>query len=51
MAFGQELVILHTTPSIFSKFVMLRVSVEVRVKDILYRFVEGQTRFGHAKRC
>ena len=51
MAFGQELVILHTTPSIFGKVAMLRVSVEIRAKNILYRFVEGQTCFGHAKRC
>ena len=39
MAFGQELVILHTTPSIFGKFAMLGVSVEVRAKNILYRFL------------
>ena len=47
MMFGQELVVLYTTLSMFGKFrCMLGVSVEVRMKNILYQFMEGQPRLG-----
>ena len=50
MNFGTELVVLHTTPSMFSKFSVscLKVvgSVEVRTKNILNRFIENKTHFG-----
>ena len=36
---GGELVVLHTTPSMFVKFM-------VHSKNILYQFIEGQTHFG-----
>ena len=47
MTFGRELVVLHTTPFHVSVSLrcMLGGSVEVRTKNILDRFVEGQTRF------
>ena len=51
MTFGRELVDLHTTPSMFARFqCMPVVSMEVRMKNILYGFIEGQS-FWHAKRC
>ena len=50
MIFGTELVVFHTTPSMFSKFSVpcLKVvgRVEVRTKNILNRFTENETHFG-----
>ena len=45
--FGWELVVLHSSPCMFGEFqCMLGISVEVWMKNILYRIVEGQTHFG-----
>ena len=47
MTFGQELVSLHTTPSVFGKFAVHdRGSVDIWTNNILYRFIEGQTHIG-----
>lgn len=47
MTFGQELVVLYTTLSMFGKlWCNLGVSVEVQMKNILYQFMEGQPHLG-----
>jgi hypothetical protein len=46
MTFGRELVVLLTKPCMFGKFWYMRGgSVVVSTKNILYRFMEGQTHF------
>jgi hypothetical protein len=46
MTFGRELVVLLTKLSMFAKFWCMRGgTVEVWTKNILYRFMEGQTHF------
>ena len=47
MTFGQELVVLLATPFMYNTFqCMLGGSVDVWAKNILYRFIEGQTHLG-----
>ena len=47
MTFGKELVGLLTKPFMFGKFLVhAGGSVEVWTKNILYRFMKGQTHFG-----
>ena len=48
MTFGRELVVLHTTPSMFSKLLVhaWRQYGGFNEELILYQFMEGQTDFG-----
>ena len=47
MTVGWELVVLHTTSSMFGKFpVHTSGGVDVWTKNIQCRFIEGQTHFG-----
>ena len=51
MTFGEELVILHTTLSMFGKLLgaLLGGSVEVSTMNILYQFIESETHFGMSR--
>ena len=43
--YGEELVDLHTTPSMFVNFLVYAWGVEVWTNNMFYWFIEGQTRY------